>query len=187
MSGAGPTSGKTIFSLTNHELYVVSAIHEGKANGQIATWIMPTTLVPGVIRVVASISPMNYTHEFIRQSGRFAISMLAEDQVDLTPHFGLESGRRFDKFASLEVEYTPSGIPVPAGTCGWIECKVIDSIDTGDRIVYVADGTASALSPDRQPLRKQEAFAALPEEVRRQLAEKQARDGERDASSIRNT
>jgi flavin reductase (DIM6/NTAB) family NADH-FMN oxidoreductase RutF len=176
---------KSIFSLTDHELYVISAIHGGKANGQIATWIMPASLVPDIIRLVAVISPTNYTHDVIRQSQCFAISMLSKQQLDLVSHFGLKSGKDVDKFASIDCEYTPLGIPIPKGSCGWIECSILESMNSGDRMIYYAEGMSFRTYPDQQPLRKKEAFSTLPRDVRASLQEKQFNDGQRDKASIR--
>ncbi|MDT8323786.1 MAG: flavin reductase family protein [Bacteroidota bacterium] len=175
----------SIFSLTNHEIWVLTAHHEGRDNGQVATWIMPATLVPDRPRIVAVLSPQNLTHDLIALSGRFVLNLLAEDQADLLPHFGLASGRQVDKFAGDEPRRSPEGIPVLDGCCGWAECRIVSSLDIGDRIVYVADILAQEIHPGMTPLRKKEAFAAQPQDVRRQLEEKHRVDGERDRIFIK--
>jgi flavin reductase (DIM6/NTAB) family NADH-FMN oxidoreductase RutF len=58
----------SIFSLTDHEIYVVTARHEGRDSGQIATWIVPATLVPDRPRIAVIISPQNFTHGLIAAS-----------------------------------------------------------------------------------------------------------------------
>jgi flavin reductase (DIM6/NTAB) family NADH-FMN oxidoreductase RutF len=175
----------SMFSLTNHEIWVLTAHHEGRDNGQVATWIMPATLVPDRPRLVAVLSPQNFTHDLIALSGRFVLNLLAEDQADLLPHFGLASGRQVDKFAGAEPRRSPEGIPVLDGCCGWAECRIVSSLDIGDRIVYVADILAQEIRPGMTPLRKKEAFAAQPQEIRRQLEEKHRVDGERDRVFIK--
>jgi len=119
------------------------------------------------------------------QSGRFAVSMLEQSQIGLVPLFGLKTGREIDKIASIECATTPSGIPVPVNTCGWIECSIMDSINGGDRIIYLAEGTASEFYPGREPLRKREVFDALPADIREQLIAKQTNDGIRDIGLVR--
>ena len=185
MSGGGQTQPGTIFSLTDHEIYVITVSDGKDANGQVATWIMPATLVPGAPRLVAVLSPANYSHEFIKRTGRFVVNMLADDQADLLPLFGLVSGRDVDKLESVAHALTRSGIPVLADTCGWCECVVLTSMDTGDRIVYLCDIVDCELNPDKRPLRKREAFASLAPEIREALEEKQRLDGERDAARMK--
>ena len=175
----------SMFSLTDHEIWVLTARHGERENGQVATWIMPATLVPDRPRVAAVLSPQNYTHELIRESGRFVLHLLSGEQHALLPLFGLHSGRDVDKFDGIAVSRTSTGLPVIDGCCGWAECRIGDSMSLGDRIVYVADIEEQKLFSGRQPLRKKEAFAAQPEHIRQQLEEKHRVDGERDRDSMR--
>jgi flavin reductase (DIM6/NTAB) family NADH-FMN oxidoreductase RutF len=169
-----------MFSLTDHEIYIVTARHEERENGQIATWIMPATLVPDRLRIAAILSPQHYTASLIRQSGRFTVNLLAEGQHELVPLFGLVSGRDIDKFDGMELLRTRNGLPVIPGACGWAECAVVSSLDSGDRVVYLADVAEHSVDMTKIPLRKREAFARLDPDVRELLEEKQRRDGERD-------
>jgi flavin reductase (DIM6/NTAB) family NADH-FMN oxidoreductase RutF len=179
-----PAYPGSILSLTNHELYIVTAAHDGKENGQIATWIMPSTLVKNRPRIVAVFSPQNLTHRLIEASGRFVLNMLADDQHGLVPLFGLVSGRDFDKFDSLALERTASGLPVIPDTCGWAECVIVAANDGGDRKVYIAEIVEQRINPHKTPLRKNDAFAKLPVDIRHLLEEKHTRDGERDSGLI---
>ncbi len=176
---------QSMFSLTNHEIFVLTAHHEGRDNGQVATWIMPATLVPDHPRIAAILSPQNYTHELIALSGRFILHMLAAGQHQLLPRFGLHSGRDRDKFEGMNVWRTPTGLPVIEGCCGWAECRIVTSLNAGDRIVYLADIIAQELQAGCTPLRKRDAFAVQPEDVRIALEEKHRIDGERDRAFIR--
>jgi flavin reductase (DIM6/NTAB) family NADH-FMN oxidoreductase RutF len=185
MSKEFPLPQHSIFSLTNHELFVITARDGDRVGGQIATWIVPATLAAGRQRVVAVISPENYTHDLIAASGSFVLNMLADHQQELVPRFGLYSGRDVDKFEGLQLANAKSGIPILADTCGWALCEIVAALDCGDRMVYIADVTGQQLDPARRPLRKNDAFEALPPAVRLQLEEKQRRDGIRDAALIK--
>ncbi|NJM76640.1 MAG: hypothetical protein HC852_13715 [Acaryochloridaceae cyanobacterium RU_4_10] len=41
----------SIFNLTNPEIYVITAAHEGQVSGQVATWVTLAALVPERLRV----------------------------------------------------------------------------------------------------------------------------------------
>ena len=170
----------SMFSLTNHEIWELTAHHEGRDNGQVATWIMPATLVPDRPRIAAVLSPQNFTHDLIALSGHFVLHLLAEDQHALLPHFGLHSGRHTDKFDGMTPRRSARNIPVLDGVCGWAECRIVSSLDSGDRIIYLADILEQHIDEGKRPLRKQEAFAAQSDDVRRQLEEKHRVDGEHD-------
>lgn len=176
----------SLFSLTNHELFVVTAHDGDRRGGQIASWVLPATLVPDRPRAVVLLSPTNHTHDLIRASGRFALNLLAEGQEALVPRFGLRSGRELDKLAGVALDPpSPAGLPLLAGSCGWAECALLDALDGGDRIIHLVEVTAQRVHAGRRPLRKREAFARLPPAEVAALQEKARRDGERDRGSQR--
>ncbi|MBL0175016.1 MAG: flavin reductase [Ignavibacteria bacterium] len=162
-------------------MFVITARHQHRENGQIATWIVPATLVPDSPRVVTVLSPRNFTHSLIENSGRFVINMLADEQADLVPLFGLVSGNEIDKFDGLEIGRTATGLPVLPGTCGWAECAIIAMIDSGDRRIYLADVVEQRVNPGKVPLRKADAFSRQPADILRLLQEKHRLDGIKDA------
>jgi flavin reductase (DIM6/NTAB) family NADH-FMN oxidoreductase RutF len=174
------TPSESIFHLTNHEIYVITAADQEHISGQVATWVMLTTLVPDRMRVIASISPQNFTCGLIQASQRFVVNLLSQEQAPWLPRFGLHSSRTHHKFEGLAIEFTTNGIPILPGTCGWVECHVGQQVDTGDRIIYIADVVAQAFYPGRSPLRKQDAFAALPPEQLAALTQKRHQDANRD-------
>jgi len=55
-------------------LYVVSSRKGDKFNGQIANTVFQITSKPSVIAV--SINRQNLTHQFIKESGKFSVSIL---------------------------------------------------------------------------------------------------------------
>ncbi len=171
-----------LFSSTNHDIHLITARDGDRMNGQIATWIMPATLAPERGRLVVVLSPMNHTHSLIEATGRFAVQMLAAEQHALLPRFGLHSGRDVDKFAGMDLAFTPLGLPLLPDGCGWAECVVVAVVDTGDRRVCIADVTAEGGGSGTQPLRKAEAFALQLPDVRAQLLEKARQDGIRSST-----
>jgi len=176
---------ESIFSLTNHEIYVLTARAGENENGQIATWIMPATLARDSARIVAVLSQQNSTWSLIEQSGRFVLTMLAEDQHALLPLFGLYSGRDINKFEGVSTGRTPSALPYIEGGCGWAECVVIDGIDAGDRMILLADVVDQHHSAGKTPLRREDAFGRQSEDIREKLEEKKRLDGERDGLLIK--
>ena len=173
------------FSLTNHEIYLVGARDGARDNAMIATWVIPATLATGRMRLVVALSVSNLTTEMIASTGRFALQMLADDQLELLPRLGLPSGRDVDKLAGLSLARTPAGLPVAEGGCGWAECEVVGRLDSGDRVITLADVVAQRDGPGRAPLRKVAAFERLPAEVVAQLRDKQRAAGLRDAELLR--
>jgi 3-hydroxy-9,10-secoandrosta-1,3,5(10)-triene-9,17-dione monooxygenase reductase component len=70
----------------------------------------------------------------IRASGRFSVSVLAEDQGEVCARFGSGAGRKFD---GLAWEESPWGTPVIAGVLLRVECAVQDVHVAGDHDVVI--------------------------------------------------
>jgi|GEM_PF-994021 flavin reductase (DIM6/NTAB) family NADH-FMN oxidoreductase RutF len=178
-----------LFSLTNHEIYLLSVRDDAPDNAQdnamIITWVVPATLVPDMPRVLVVLSTENLSTEIIGKTGQFCLQMLAEGQHELLGKFGLRSGREEDKLAGHKIERSPGGLALFAGTCGWAECRVLDEMNGGDRMIYLAEVVAQHVDGSRRPLRKVEAFSKLPLKVSMALGEKRLLDGARDRELIR--
>lgn len=170
----------SIFNLVNPEIYVITAAYEGNASGQVATWVTLGALVPDHLRVVAVLSPRNLTFELIQKSQHFVINLLAEGQQDWLPLFGLQSSRDINKFAGIFAETTSRNIPILPHTCGWAECRTVQEVDLGDRVVVIADVLQQEVHASRKPLCRAEAMAALPLHISQALAQKRLLDIECD-------
>lgn len=66
----------------------------------------------------------------------YAINVLAEDQADLSQRF---AGRMGDKFAGLEIEHGPDGVPLLKGCCARFVCRNTVRHAGGDHVVFISE------------------------------------------------
>lgn len=171
----GLLSPGSIVDHSNRELYLITAATAGRRSGCIATWVMPYSLVPQPRRLLVSLSHLNFTQELVAASGQFALHLLDQAQLLWVARFGLATGRDQDKFADLAVTETPAGLPLLGDTCGWLVCQVIQTVDTGDRVLYLTEAVAEAYNPAGRPLREAD-LGRLPPDIQAALREKYQRD-----------
>lgn len=82
-------------------LYVVTAREGDKDNGLIVNTVTQLTNTPN--RIGVAINKANYTHEMIKRTGVLNVNCLStEAPFAVFEHFGFQSGRNVDKFASEE-------------------------------------------------------------------------------------
>ncbi len=174
----------SIVSMMNRELYLMGAVHENRASGMICALVMSTTLASGYERVSVACSKANLTTTLALQSGVFTLQLLAEDQGDLIPRFGLASGQSTDKWTGLDIDHSPSGIPMVKGTCGWIECTIHDQLDVGDRVLVSAYVGAGSKVEVVKPMDRTVAIPQLSAAERRRLKDKRIGDAARDAEVL---
>ncbi|WP_035588975.1 rubredoxin [Hippea jasoniae] len=123
----------------SYGVYIVSSVNkERKPNGQIANTVFQITSNPATIAI--SINKSNLTHEFIKESGVFSVSILAKNaDLSLIGRFGFKSGREIDKFEDIDYEIK-GGVPVvKQSIAGYLIGKVKDSVDVGSHTLFIAD------------------------------------------------
>ncbi len=136
----------------SYGLYVVSAVKDGRINGQTANAVFQVTATPPQIAVC--LNKNNLTTEFVLASGRFAVSILAQDQSDVVRTFGYRSGRTVDKFAAVQYLPGKNGCPVLKKCLGYLEAEVLadKTVDVGTHMLFVARVTAGKLAAKSEAL-----------------------------------
>lgn len=136
----------------SYGMYVVSSIDGEELNGQIANTVFQITSEPPTIAV--SINKGNLTHEFIKQSKVFSVSILSvEADMKLIGHFGFKSGRGFNKFENMNYKSGITGAPiVMENTIGCLEAEVTDSLDVGTHTVFIGKVVDAEILSNLEPM-----------------------------------
>lgn len=133
---------------------------ERRYNGSVVTWATQVEATDPA-RVAVAVAKSDYTYEFVDASRAFALHLLGEDQVDLAKHFGFQSGRQVDKFAAMPHEAGVTGAPILKDALGYVECRVVDALDTGPHVVFVGETVGGGVRRDGEPLMMGTFFAAI--------------------------
>jgi len=174
-----------VFHLYDPPLWLVTAAHEGRRGGLIATFAVRASIVSHLPRMVLGIARQHHTWGLIEAGGGFALHLLYPGQINLVWRFGLASGHDADKFAGIETKSTPGGQPLISEALAWLDCRVEDRLDSGDRSIYLAAVTAGATTGEAEPLGVRGLMAAAPPDRQATLSALYARDGQIDAVAIR--
>ena len=121
----------------SYGLYVVTTVKEDKYVGCIANSVIQVTSTPKTILI--SINKDNYTNQCIRESNKFAISILSEKtDPNIIGEFGFKSSKDVDKFS--KIQYTvKNDLPVINNSCGYILCDVIKIIETSTHTLFIGE------------------------------------------------
>jgi flavin reductase (DIM6/NTAB) family NADH-FMN oxidoreductase RutF len=135
-----------VFHLYDPPLWLVTAAHAGRRAGLIATSAVRASIVTEQPRMLIAIAHQHHTGGLIAASRRFALHLVPESDLDVVWRFGLHSGHQRDKFADLPKLTTPDGNPLYPGHVAWLDCRVEDSMEIGDRTVYLAAVSGGAVA-----------------------------------------
>ena len=126
---------------------VVAATDGTTTRGYCSHWVCQISFDEPI--VLASCSRKHDTHPLIVQTGRFAVSILAADQVEIGQYFSYP-GRKF-RYMAPEYLAMIDGWPVVPDAIAWLGCEVFQAtLDTFDhdlffaRVIAVGEGRLKA-------------------------------------------
>jgi len=109
---------------------IITAQNQGQTHGMTANAFVSVSLDPPLVLV--SLDNRSYMHRIFPGATRFGISVLKEDQEQLSNHF---AGRSVD---GLHIRFTSrEDIPVLEGALAYFVVEVIDIHPAGDHTLYI--------------------------------------------------
>lgn len=135
-----------------HGLYICGVKDGDNLNGFTVSWVTQSSFQPPM--VVACVKQDSGSHAMIKNTNVFAISFLEAGQKDLAAKFFKPQSRVGDKLA--DVEFTTgaqTGCPIITDSLGYVECKVVGSVEDGDHTVFVGEVIGAGIhQPGKQLL-----------------------------------
>lgn len=141
-----------VMNKISYGLYVLTVRCGNQYNGCITNTLAQVTTSPN--RVSITVNKGNFTEYMVRSSGRFNVSLIDESaDFSLFKRFGSASGRWENKFYGYPVKLAPNGIPViEEGICGYICCRVVQTVDLGTHTMFIADVTDGEITSPNAPM-----------------------------------
>ena len=131
---------------------------EGGLHGVTANSFSSVSLDPPLI--LWSQAVKSHSHPAFFKAERFAVNILAEDQIELSNRFAKSSQ---EKFAGLEVNVGPGGIPLLRGCNAWLQCRVVSRLPGGrSHDLHRCSGIDRASRTEAACLRERPIFADRP-------------------------
>ena len=140
-----------LFKLS-YGLYMVGAKENEKLNGCIVNTVTQVSNDP--VKITVTISKANYTHDMIRDSGYFTVSVFGQDAtLESIGNFGFKSGRTHNKFSGIDYMQDEHGCPYIEKDMLSVLCAhVTGTLDVGTHTVFLADVEDAKLLSDAEPM-----------------------------------
>jgi len=132
---------KAMYKLS-YGLFVLTAKEGDKDNGCIINTAIQAASEPNQLSIC--VNKANYTHDMVLRTGEFTVSIISQDaDFELFKHFGFQSGRDVDKFASFDkCARGENGIMyVTKGTNAYISVRVTKTEDLGSHTMFIGEIT----------------------------------------------
>jgi flavin reductase (DIM6/NTAB) family NADH-FMN oxidoreductase RutF len=133
-----------------HGVYVVTCMAEGKVNGITVGCGIQASIRPPMVAI--AINKVRHSHGLISNSGHFVFHVLADDQGDLSTHFGSFSGRNRDKFQGVRWEEGYHGLPTLPGCRAVMGCAKVKEVDADDHTLFIGQVETSHVDDSKRGL-----------------------------------
>ena len=123
----------------SYGLFVLTARMGDRDNGCIINTAGQVTSTPN--RISITVNKDNFTHDLVKESGKFNISVLSERAgFETFQHFGFQSGKTVNKFAGYHsCKRSTNGLYyITEGTNAYISAAVEQTIDLGSHTMFIA-------------------------------------------------
>ncbi|GDX85879.1 diguanylate cyclase [Methylococcaceae bacterium] len=122
--------------------------HDGEqTNAFTAAWVMQVSFSP--LLLAFSINPKNRSYSMLRNSGVCAISVLKQNQIPLAQHFASSD---VDKMTGYQWQYATSSAPILSESSAYFDCKVTQTVESGDHVIIVCEVIDAGYLQQRLPL-----------------------------------
>lgn len=128
-------------------IVVVTAADESGPCGFVAQSFVSLSLDPPLVGICPARTSTTWPR--IRQAGRYGLSVLGADQLDLCNRFARSGG---DKFDGVAWRPAVNGAPILEGCVAYVACSLDAEHDVGDHTFAVGYVSELALERDSAPL-----------------------------------
>ena len=116
---------------------VVTAQHDGQRHGMTANSFTSISLEPPLVLI--SLERVTRTHDLVSQACAFGVTILSQEQRDVSDIFAGRHTELTDRFAGLETFTLQSGAPFLAGGLAHFDCHVVATYEAGTHTVFIGE------------------------------------------------
>jgi flavin reductase (DIM6/NTAB) family NADH-FMN oxidoreductase RutF len=146
-----PATKKTVLRMFTYGLYTVTAKHDEEVSMMTVNWLIQSSFEPPLVAL--AVEADSHSRKVIEAGGAFAVNVYESDQRELAGSLGRTFGKHPEKIEEIRWQPGPlTGSPVLESALGWIECKIVNQIPSGDHVLYVAEVVEAGLKREGEPL-----------------------------------
>lgn len=139
----------SIYRLMHPRLTVLVTCTDSRGIANIITlaWSMPASIKPPMVAI--SVALQRHSHKLITETKEFVVNIPTMQLARETLFCGRNSGRDCDKFKETKLTPTPAtkvAPPLIRECVAHLECKVINSITTGDHTMFIGYVVAASVN-----------------------------------------
>lgn len=141
---------KTVLRMIPYGLYVLGASHEGEVGMATINWVTQTSFAPPL--VVMGVKGDSHSHELLKGSRKFALSMLKSGQKDHAYAFFKPAAPEDGKINGFAFSTAENGCPTLDDAAGYVAGDIREVVEVGDHSIFIGEVTEAALKEEAEAL-----------------------------------
>ncbi|NQV09408.1 flavin reductase family protein [Candidatus Woesearchaeota archaeon] len=132
------TNPRQVVLITTRAKAVVMGKEKENDNIFTIDWHMPTSFSPRLYAI--SVGKERFSYELLKESGCFVVNFMSPEYEKEILYCGRHSGRHIDKFKESKLtKEDADNIDCPRikEALAYIECEIINQLETGDHVIFV--------------------------------------------------
>ncbi len=129
---------------------VVTAAVEGQRHGMTVSSFTSVSLEPPLVLI--ALRQESRTHALAERAGHFGVSILSQEQKEISNRFAGRGAEDADRFAGLATAALVTGAPLLEGSLAWFDCRIVQTIPAGTHTVFLAEVLAARAFDEDAPL-----------------------------------
>lgn len=147
MATVDPDTFRSVLGHFCSGIVIVTSGLEGRPVGLTAQSFASLSLDPPLVLFCPAKSSTTWPK--VRESGKFCVHVLGEDQQETCRQFAVSGA---DKFGGVDWEWNEAGLPVIAGCIAYVGCTLEQVHDAGDHEIAVGRVLDLSLGDSARPL-----------------------------------
>jgi flavin reductase (DIM6/NTAB) family NADH-FMN oxidoreductase RutF len=134
-----------------HALYVLTSRFDGKTAATTVSWVTQASFTPPLITV--GLKKDSVTSGIVKGAKGFVLNFLGSDQKEVAQKFFKHLEPEGNSLAGETFQESPVlKFPIFPKMAGFIECRVVETVDKGDHSVVVAEVVEAQPGSSEGPL-----------------------------------
>ena len=130
-------------------LFILTARRDDTETGVLVSWIQQAGFEPPAITV--AVRQGRPVAEWLAGGVPFVINLIGENQKALIGHFGRGFEPHESAFDGLKIHHTADKIPILTDALGYLECRPVRFMDSGDHRIFLAEIVAGQVTANGKP------------------------------------
>ncbi len=138
-------------------LYIIGSRAGDRRNGMTLNWATQLSFNPKLVGIAVEEGAV--THELVTQGGSFTVNIVDRDDRAIVRKFTkpVEVDEAAKTLNGFPFHDGPSGAPILDGAVAWVDCRVVQPIETGDHTLFVGEVIGAGFQkPEDTPVLRME-------------------------------